>query len=86
MIVLIKVSSPLNLKRKILCIVCGVVLVGGVLFFGDFFSVTTIFQWRMLFAVPVIAVAYPMMNAFMALIRMIARRHDKHKKLALEGE
>ena len=38
MIILIKVSSPLNMKRKILCIVCGVVLVGGVLFFGDFFQ------------------------------------------------
>ncbi len=86
MIVLIKVSSPLNLMRKILCIVCGVILVGGILFFGGFFSVTTIFQWRMLFVIPVILVAYPMMNGFMTLVRMITRWHDKNKKLAFEGE
>ncbi len=86
MIVLIKVSSPLNLMRKVLCIVCGVILVGGILFYGGFFSVATIFQWRMLFVIPVILVAYPTMNGFMTLVRRITRWHDKNKKLAFEGE
>ncbi|MBB5263209.1 cation-transporting ATPase E [Catenibacillus scindens] len=86
MIILIKVSSPLNMKRKILCIVCGVVLVGGVLFFGDFFSVTTIFQWRMIFVIPVVAITYPMMNGFMTMMRRLTSiRHKKKKTVMEEG-
>ena len=84
MIILIKVSSPLNMKRKILCIVCGVVLVGGVLFFGDFFSVTTIFQWRMIFVIPVVAITYPMMNGFMEMMRRLTSIRHKRKKTVVE--
>ena len=73
MMVLVKVSSPLNLIRKILCIVCVVIFVAGVLLFGGFFSVTSVFQWRMIFILPVIAITYPMMNGLMAFMRRFAR-------------
>lgn len=75
MMVLVKVSSPLNLIRKILCIVCVVIFVAGVLLFGGFFSVTSVFQWRMIFILPVIAITYPMMNGLMAFMRRFARGH-----------
>lgn len=83
MMVLVKVSSPLNLIRKILCIVCVVLFVCGILFFGGFFSVTGVFQWRMIFVIPVIAITYPMMNGFMFIMRRIARGH---KRFQAQGE
>lgn len=77
MMVLIKVSSPLNLIRKILCIVCVVLFVGGVLLFGGFFSVTSVFQWRMLFVLPIIAITYPLMNIIMIFMRRFAHGRKK---------
>ena len=77
MMVLVKVSSPLNLIRKSLCIVCVVLFVGGVLLLGDFFSVTSVFQWRMLFVLPIIAVTYPLMNIIMVFMGRFAKDHKK---------
>lgn len=76
LMVLMKVCSPLNLKRKILCIAMIVLFCGGVLFLGGFFSVTSVFQWRMLFVVPVIAITYPLMNYLMMFMKwcMLRRR------------
>ena len=75
--VLIKVSSPLNLIRKILCIVCVVLFVGGVLLFGGFFCVTSVFQWRILFVLPIIAITYPLMNIIMIFMRRFAHGRKK---------
>lgn len=76
LMVLMQVCSPLNLKRKILCIAMIVLFCGGVLFFGGFFSVSSVFQWRMLFVVPVMAITYPLMNYLMMFMKwcMLRRR------------
>lgn len=77
MMVLVEVSSPLNLKRKILCIAMIVLFCGGVLFFGGFFSVTSVFQWRMLFVVPVMVITYPLMNYLMMFMKWCTLRRRK---------
>ena len=77
MMVLVEVSSPLNLKRKILCVAMIVLFCGGVLFFGGFFSVTSVFQWRMLFVVPVMVITYPLMNYLMMFMKWCTLRRRK---------
>lgn len=76
MLVLVKVSSPLNGKRKLLCGVCIGLFSAGVLFFGGLFDVTTIFQWRMLFLVPVLVLTYPLMHALMMLMKWLDVRRQ----------
>ncbi len=74
LLLLIKVSSPLNSKRKVLCGVMVTFFTCCILFFGWFFNVTTVFQWRMLFIVPILFVTYPLMNYAMAFARWMTKR------------
>ena len=79
-LVLVKVSSPLNRQRKGLCITCCVIFAFFILCFDDLFSVTNLFQWRMIFLIPIILLTYPLMNFFMRIMRKLTRKHGKKKK------
>jgi len=74
LMLLVKVSSPLNLRRKLLCGAMVAFFISGILFFGWFFSVTTIFQWRMIFVVPILFVTYPLMTYAMAFAKWQTKR------------
>ena len=74
LLLLIKVSSPLNTRRKILCGCMVTFFICGILFFGWFFNVTNVFQWRMLFIVPILFWTYPLMNYAFAFAKWITKR------------
>lgn len=81
MLVLLKVSSPLNLKRKILCGICIAVFLGGALIMPWWFSPGNLFQWRMIFLIPFLAWTYPLMNFLMGCIRLMMNRKILYKRV-----
>ena len=62
MLVLFQVSSPLNRRRKWLCYAMVVLFVLAIIVLPDFFSVSTIFQWRMIFVIPMLVLVIIVMT------------------------
>lgn len=71
--VLINVSSPLNKQRKILCNLMIIIFLAGVLFLPGFFSIETIFRWRMMFVVPLLGLVYPLMMYLTMLMKKLVK-------------
>lgn len=62
MLVLFQVSSPLNRRRKWLCYAMVVLFVLAIIVLPGFFSVSTIFQWRMIFVIPLLVLVIIVMT------------------------
>jgi len=71
--VLFYVSSPLNKARKILCYLMILIFVVGILLLSDFFSIGSIFIWRMIFIVPLLGLVYPAMISLSILMKKLVK-------------
>jgi len=71
--VLINVSSPLNKQRKILCNLMIIIFLAGVLLLPGFFSIESIFTWRMMFVVPLLGLVYPIMIYLTILMKKLVK-------------
>jgi len=71
--VLVNVSSPLNKQRKILCNLMIIIFLAGVLLLPGFFSIESIFTWRMMFVVPLLGLVYPIMIYLTILMKKLVK-------------
>lgn len=75
LMVLIKVSSPMNKIRSILCNAMTIAFVVCVIFLPDLFSISSVFSWRMIFIVPIIILTYYSMKYLSAIVHFLLRKH-----------
>lgn len=73
MLVLVYVCSPMNKKRKALCIVCVSLFILALLVLPGFFSITSLFVWRMIFVVPLFWLVYVAMKLLVMLMRRFVK-------------
>lgn len=73
MLVLAYVCSPMNKKRKALCIVCVSLFVLALVILPGLFSITSLFVWRMIFAVPIFWLVYAAMKLLVILMRRFVK-------------
>ena len=62
MLVLFQVSSPLNRRRKWLCYAMVALFVLAIIVLPELFSVSAIFQWRMIFVIPMLVLVIIVMT------------------------
>lgn len=75
LMVLMKVCSPMNKLRRILCNAMIIIFAACVIFWPDLFSISSVFNWRMIFIVPIIVVTYFSMKYLSAIVHFLLRRH-----------
>ena len=75
MFVVIEVCRPMNTRRTWLCIGVFVIFMAAILFFPDLFSIYSLFNWRMIFIVPLALLTQYIFNYLSKAIRMITRQH-----------
>lgn len=75
LMVLMKVSSPLNKIRSILCNTMTIAFVVCVIFLPDLFSINSVFSWRMIFIVPIIILTYYSMKYLSSIVHFLLRKH-----------
>lgn len=73
MLVLLYVCSPMNKKRKALCIICVSLFILALLVLPGFFSITSLFVWRMIFVVPLFWLVYVVMKLLVMLMRHVVK-------------
>ena len=73
MLVLLYVCSPMNKKRKALCIICVSLFILALLVLPGFFSITSLFVWRMIFVVPLFWLVYVAMKLLVMLMRHVVK-------------
>ena len=73
MMVLIMVCSPMNRLRNILCNVMIALYAANVILIPQFFSINSLFHWRMIFMVPIIVLTYICMRYLAKLLQVILR-------------
>lgn len=75
MFVVIEVCRPMNTRRTWLCIGVFVIFMAAILFFPALFSIYSLFNWRMIFIVPLALLTQYIFNYLSKAIRMITRQH-----------
>lgn len=73
MVVLVYVCSPLNKKRKLLCIICVALFVLALLIAPGLFSITSLFMWRLIFVIPIIWLIIIVMKLLVILMRRFVK-------------
>ncbi len=73
MVVLVYVCSPLNKKRKLLCIICVALFVLALLIAPGLFSITSLFMWRLIFVIPIIWLIIIVMKLLVVLMRRFVK-------------
>ena len=73
MVVLVYVCSPLNKKRKLLCIICVALFVLALLIAPGLFSITSLFRWRLIFVIPIIWLIIIVMKLLVILMRRFVK-------------
>ena len=76
MLVLYSVSQPLNRLRRGLVMVMGVCFTAGIVLFPEFFGISSVFNWRLIFLVPLVFFTYYSMVIFGRMMRGILGRHS----------
>lgn len=71
MLVLVYVCSPMNRKRKYLCMMCVSLFVLALLILPGLFSIGSLFVWRMIFIAPVFLVTVIMMGSFVRIMKKL---------------
>ena len=79
LLVLVMVSSPMNLFRKIICIVMTAIFAASVAILPGLFNIDRIFEWKMIFILPVGIITYLCMRFFKWFFRSIFP--DKPRKI-----
>ncbi len=74
LMVLLRVCTPLNKMRRILCIAQTIAFAVCVIFWPGFFSIGGVFTWRMIFLFPMAIIIYFCMEGLSNLIRFVLHR------------
>lgn len=69
-----EVCRPMNSRRRILCIAVGVIFVAAILAFPGFFSVTNVFNWRLIFAIPLMVLTSFLMGWLTKAVRILTKQ------------
>ena len=77
MLVLYYVSQPLNTLRKWLEIIMGICFTAGIVLSPEFFGISSVFNWRLIFFVPLVFFTYYSMVIFGRLMRRILGRRRR---------
>lgn len=72
-----EVCRPMNTRRKALCMIMGTLFVLALIAMPSFFSITRIFNWRMIFILPLMIFAYKLLNWLTRVVRILTKQHDK---------
>ena len=70
-----EVCHPMNKRRRFLCICMAVLFVLAMLVLPGFFSITNIFNWRMIFIIPLMIFAYVVWEKLTRIVRVITKQH-----------
>lgn len=70
-----EVCHPMNKRRRFLCISMAVLFVLAMLVLPGFFSITRIFQWRMIFIIPLMIFSYVLWEKLTRIVRIITKQH-----------
>ena len=70
-----EVCHPMNKRRRFLCISMALLFVLAMLVLPGFFSITRIFQWRMIFIIPLMIFAYVFWGKLTRIVRIITKQH-----------
>ena len=71
-----EVCHPMNKRRRSLCMAMAVLFVAAMLVLPGFFSITRIFNWRMIFIIPLMIFAYALLNRLTRIVRIITKQHE----------
>lgn len=74
MMVLVMVCSPMNKLRTIICNSCAIAFIVCIVLWPDLFSISSIFNWRMIFLVPLAVVTYFSMKYLAQFVHLVLRR------------
>ena len=70
-----EVCHPMNKRRRFLCISMAALFVLAMLVLPGFFSITRIFNWRMIFIIPLMIFAYVVWEKLTRIVRVITKQH-----------
>lgn len=69
-----EVCHPMNKRRRLLCIGMAVLFVLAMLVLPGFFSITRIFNWRMIFIIPLMIFAYYILSWLTRIVRILTKQ------------
>lgn len=72
-----EVCRPMNRRRKALCITMATLFTLALIIMPEFFSITRIFHWRMIFLIPLMVMTHRLLNWLTRLVRVLTKQHDK---------
>lgn len=75
LMVLMRVCNPMNKIRGILCNAMNIIFVICVIFLPGLLSISSVFSWRMIFIVPIVAVTYYSMKYLSSIVHFLLRNH-----------
>ena len=75
LMVLMRVCTPMNKIRGILCNAMVFIFVACVILLPELFSINSVFSWRMIFIVPIIILTYYSMKYLSSIVHFLLRKH-----------
>ncbi|MCR4672354.1 MAG: cation-translocating P-type ATPase [Lachnospiraceae bacterium] len=88
MLVLYSVSQPLNRLRKWIVLIMGICFTAGIVLFPAFFGISSVFNWRLIFLVPLVFFTYYSMVIFERIMRKVLGRRSRknnYKRRSADG-
>lgn len=70
-----EVCYPMNKRRKVLCIAMAALFILAMLVLPGFFSITRIFNWRMIFIIPLIVLTQKLMSWLTRAVRILTKQN-----------
>ena len=70
-----EVCHPMNKRRRFLCIAMAVLFILAMLILPGFFSITRIFNWRMIFIIPLMIFAKILWEKLTRIVRVVTQQH-----------
>ena len=69
-----EVCRPMNTRRRILCIVMCVIFMTAIFILPDFFSITHILNWRLIFIIPLMILTRYLLQWFTKAVRILTKQ------------
>ncbi len=75
-----EVCRPMNLLRRTLCITIGTLAFIAILFFPSFFSISSIFNWRLIFVIPLMVCTGYLRSAISEIVQILTKPRSDHRR------
>ncbi len=69
-----EVCRPMNTRRRILCIAMAVIFVAAIFILPDFFSITHILNWRLIFIIPLMILTRYLLQWLTKAVRILTKQ------------